>query len=143
PACRVSGSGARYDRRRFMNLTLPLDPLTRRQRSIAIALAVVCAVSRFGSMARSLWDWDETLLCLGLRSYNVAQHHPHPPGFPVFIGVAKLVRVVLHDDFRSLQAVSLAAGMLLFPAMLMLGRELRLRFEVAAIAATLCAFLPN
>jgi hypothetical protein len=126
-----------------MNPTLPLDPLTRRQRSIAIALAVVCALSRFASMARSLWDWDETLLCLGMRAYNVAQHHPHPPGFPVFIGLAKLVRVVLHDDFRSLQAVSLIAGMLLFPAMLMLARELRLRFEVAAVAATLCAFLPN
>ncbi|HWS72823.1 MAG TPA: hypothetical protein VN605_11945 [Thermoanaerobaculia bacterium] len=126
-----------------MNLTLPPDPLTRRQRSIAIALGLLCALSRFASMARSLWDWDETLLCLGMRSYNVAQHHPHPPGFPIFIGLAKLVRVVLHDDFRSLQAVSLVAGMLLFPAMLMLGRELRLRFEVAAVAATLCAFLPN
>lgn len=126
-----------------MNLILPPEPLTTRQRNIAIALAVVCALSRFASMARSLWDWDETLLCLGMRAYNVAQHHPHPPGFPVFIGVAKLVRLVLHDDFRSLQAISLAAGMLLFPAMLMLARELRLRFAVAATAATLCAFLPN
>jgi MFS family permease len=126
-----------------MNLLLPPDPLTRRQRSIAIALAVVCALSRFASMARSLWDWDETLLCLGMRAYDVARHHPHPPGFPVFIGFAKVVRLVIHDDFRSLQAVSLIAGMLLFPAMLMLGRELRLRFEAAAAAAVLCAFLPN
>lgn len=126
-----------------MNLTLPVDPLTRRQRSIAIALAVVCALSRFAAMARSLWDWDETLLCLGMRSYDVASHHPHPPGFPVFIGLAKVARLALHDDFRSLQAVSLMAGMLLFPAMLMLGRELRLRFEVACAAAALCAFLPN
>ena len=121
-----------------MNLTLPVDPLTRRQRSIAIALAAVCALSRFAAMARSLWDWDETLLCLGMRAYDVASHHPHPPGFPVFIGLAKVARLVLHDDFRSLQAVSLLAGMLLFPAMLMLARELRLRFEVACVAAVLC-----
>lgn len=140
----MSGEWARYDRARSsMNLTLPLEPLTSRQRSIAIVLGVVCALSRFASMARSLWDWDETLLCLGMRAYDVARHHPHPPGFPVFIGLAKLVRLGLHDDFRSLQAVSLAAGMLLFPAMFMLARELRLRFEVAAIAATLCTFLPN
>ncbi|MCU1349402.1 MAG: hypothetical protein JWO56_2432 [Acidobacteria bacterium] len=126
-----------------MNLSLPPDPLTARQRTIAIVLGVLCAVSRFAAMARSLWDWDETLLCLGMRVYDVARHHPHPPGFPVFIGMARVARLVLHDDFRSLQAVSLVSGMLLFPAMLMLGRELRLRFEVACIAAALCCFFPN
>jgi len=126
-----------------MNLALAPEPLTSRQRGIAIALAVICAASRFAATARSLWDWDETLLCLGMRAYDVARHHPHPPGFPVFIGMARVVRLALHDDFRSLQAVSLLSGMLLFPAMLMLGRELRLRFEVACIAAALCCFFPN
>jgi hypothetical protein len=120
-----------------------LAPLSSRQRTVVIALTVICALSRFAAMARTLWDWDETLLCLGMRLYDVAQHHPHPPGFPVFIGLARIVRLFLRDDFRSLQAVSLAAGMLLFPAMLMLARELRLRFDVACVAATLCAFFPN
>src|SRR4051794_18727600 len=94
-------------------------------------------------MARSIWDWDEALFCLGMRSYDVTSHHPHPPGFPVYIGLAKLVRFVIHDDFRALQAINLAAGMLLFPAVFMLARELRFRFSTAAVAATLCAFLPN
>src|SRR5260221_3296707 len=94
-------------------------------------------------MARSLWDWDEALFTLGMRAYDVTKHHPHPPGFPVFIGLAHLVRLVTPSDFRALQAISLVAGMCVFPAMFFLGRELRLRFETSLVAALLCAFFPN
>ena len=66
-------------------------------------------------MARSLWDWDEALFSLGMRSYDVTQHHPHPPGFPVYIALGRIVRLVIHSDFRALQAINLVAGMLLFP----------------------------
>ena len=106
-------------------------------------LFAVCAATRFLAMARSLWDWDEVLFCLGMRAYDVTNHHPHPPGFPVYIGLGKLVRFVIHDDFRALQAINLAAGMLVFPAVFMLARELRFRFSTAAVAGVLCAFLPN
>src|SRR5207248_2549943 len=79
-------------------------------------VALLCAASRFLAMARTLWDWDEALFCLGMRSYDVTSHHPHPPGFPVFIGAAKLMRLIVHDDFRALQSLNLIAGVLLFPA---------------------------
>jgi dolichyl-phosphate-mannose-protein mannosyltransferase len=126
-----------------MDLLAPIEPLTPRQRTTVWIVAAVCAASRFLAMARTLWDWDETLFCLGMRNYDVALHHPHPPGFPVFIAIARIVRLVVHDDFRSLQAVSLISGALLFPVMFLLARELRLRFETATIAAALCAFFPN
>ena len=126
-----------------MDLLAPIEPLTPRQRTIVWIVAIVTGASRFLAMARTLWDWDEALFCLGMRTYDVGLHHPHPPGFPVFIAVARIVRLVIRDDFRSLQAVNLASGVLLFPAMFLLARELRLRFETATIAAALCAFLPN
>jgi hypothetical protein len=125
------------------NPTEPLAPLSARERAIFWGVAIVCALSRFVSMARSLWDWDEALFCLGMGSYDVTQHHPHPPGFPVYIGFGRIVRLLIHSDFRALQAINLAAGMLLFPAMFLLARELRLRFPTAVIAGALCAFFPN
>lgn len=118
-------------------------PLTSRERLIYWILALFCAGTRFLAMARSLWDWDETLFCLGMRAYDVTNHHPHPPGFPIYLGLGKLVRLVVHDDFRALQSINLAAGMLVFPAVFMLARELRFRFATSAIAAALCAFFPN
>jgi hypothetical protein len=103
-------------------------------------VAIVCAATRFLALARSLWDWDEALFCLGMRSYDVTSHHPHPPGFPVYIALGRIVRVVVHSDFRALQVVNIIAGMLVFPAMFFLARELRFPFVTAVIAAALCAF---
>src|SRR5512142_1842589 len=127
----------------MLDLTQQPELLTGRQRAVLWAVALVCAATRFLAMARSLWDWDETLFCLGMRSYDVTSHHPHPPGFPVYIGAAKLLRTFIHSDFRALQAINLTAGVLLFPAVFLLARELRLSYRTAVISAALCAFFPN
>jgi len=126
-----------------MDFTTPLPPLTRNQRLAFRLMAVVCAASRFLAMARSLWDWDEALFCLGMRSYDVSSHHPHPPGFPLYIALGHVARFFTHSDFRALQSLNLIAGMLLFPAMFLLARELRLRFDVALTASALLVFFPN
>ena len=118
-------------------------PLTPRQRNIFWILAIVCAATRFVTFARSLWDWDEALFSLGMRDYDVTKHHPHPPGFPVYIAAARLLRLVVASDFRSMQALNILAGVLVFPAIFLLARELRLRFETSVIAASIFAFLPN
>ncbi len=94
-------------------------------------------------MSRSIWDWDEALLALGMRDYNIALHHPHPPGFPVYIGLAKLVRFITDSDFHALQAINIVAALLVFPALFLFARELRLRFSTAVSAAALFAFFPN
>ncbi len=126
-----------------MRLTEAPAALTQRQRAIYWIVVVACGASRFLAISRSLWDWDEALFCLGMRSYDVASHHPHPPGFPLYIATAKIVRIFANSDFHALQAINLVAGVLLFPAMFMLARELRLRFTTSVIAGALCAFFPN
>ncbi|HEV8661144.1 MAG TPA: hypothetical protein VGS96_21280 [Thermoanaerobaculia bacterium] len=117
--------------------------LTPRQRLIFWTLTALCAASRFLALARSMWDWDEALFCLGMREYDVTRHHPHPPGFPVYIGMAKIARLVVPGDFRALQIINLVAGILVFPAIFLLARELRMRFETSIVAAALFTFLPN
>jgi hypothetical protein len=126
-----------------MDFLTPPIPLTRNQRIAVWITALVCAASRFLALARSLWDWDETLFCLGMRSYDVTSHHPHPPGFPVYIALGHIAHLFTKSDFRALQAVNLIAVMLLFPAMFLLARELRMRFDVALVSATLLVFFPN
>jgi hypothetical protein len=121
----------------------PPAPLSRNQRLLFWLVTIVCAATRWLARARSLWDWDEALFCLGVRSYDVSMHHPHPPGFPLFIGIAKAIRPLVSSDFRALQTISLVSGMLLFPAVFFLARELRMRFGTCVIAGALCAFFPN
>jgi hypothetical protein len=117
--------------------------VTPAERKIFWSAATVCALSRFASRAQTLWDWDEALFCLGMRSFDVSQHHPHPPGFPAYIMLGRIVRGVLGDDFRSLQTLNLIAGMLLFPAVYLLARSIGARFPTAIIAGVLCVFFPN
>src|SRR5947199_7069939 len=117
--------------------------VTSRQRLLFWILTVLCGLSRLLAYSRSLWDWDEALFCLGMRSYDVTSHHPHPPGFPVYIALGHIAHLFTRSDFRALQAVNVIAAILLFPAMFILARELRLRFDVALISAVLLVFLPN
>ncbi len=117
--------------------------MANRQRLIFWSVALLCAATRFLALAKSLWEWDEALLVLGMRDYNVGLHHPHPPGFPVFIALGHLFRLVAPSDFRALQAINIAASLLVFPAMYFFARELKFRFELAVMAGALFAFFPN
>lgn len=118
----------------------PLEPLTRRERVLFWLLAAFAALTRWPALSRTLWDWDEALFALALRDYDVVAHHPHPPGFPLWIGIAKLLPL---DAFHALQSIAFVASLLVFPAMFLLARELRVRAFTAMAAGMLLAFFPN
>ncbi len=107
------------------------------------AIAAAVALTRLLAISRSLWDWDEALFCSSLRGYDVAAHHPHPPGFPLYVAAAKLVHVLVASEFRSLQVVNVAAALLVFPLCYFMARSMRFAEPVAIGAALLFSFLPN
>jgi hypothetical protein len=127
---------------RFLReLTVPPPPLTHR--TVLVVGAIVVGISRWFALSKSQLDWDESLFAGGVRNYDVIAQNPHPPGYPLFILFAKIVRLLVHDDFRSLQAVVAVSSVLLFPATFFLLRELRWRFRLAIAGAIITAFLPT
>jgi len=114
-----------------------------RERWILIAATLVAAVSRLLALARTPWDWDELLFMQALDHYDVAVHRPHPPGFPLYILAAKVVRKLGFGDFHALQALSVLAAMAIVPAMFFLSRALGMRFSTSISAALILAFFPN
>ena len=118
-------------------------PLTPTQKRILLALAVVIGLTRFLAIAHSLWDWDEALFAGGVREFNVQVHHPHPPGYPLYIAAAKFFHLFGVNEFRSLQCVVVLGALFLFPALFFLAREIGFDFTTAACGATLFAFFPN
>ena len=56
---------------------------------LAVAALFVCA--HLAWLPRHLEDIDSINFALGLRHYDVAAHQPHPPGYPVFIALARAV----------------------------------------------------
>jgi hypothetical protein len=120
------------------------EPLTSNERLAAWLLTIIVAISRWPALSRTLWDWDEALFALALRDYDVVAHHPHPPGFPLFIALAKLlIEVTPLDAFHALQCIAFCASLFLFPAMFFLAREIRVPVFTAFGASLLLAFFPN
>jgi len=117
--------------------------LTTTQRRIFALVAIVSAVSRWFAIAASPWDWDEMLFMLATRRYDVSLHHPHPPGFPLFIALADLLRAIGLSEFHALQTIVVAASIAIVPATFFLCRELRLPFATSISAAAILAFFPN
>ncbi|HZW53350.1 MAG TPA: hypothetical protein VFF00_04900, partial [Candidatus Elarobacter sp.] len=114
-----------------------------RERWVVIAATVATAISRVFALARTPWDWDELLFMHALDHYDVAAHHPHPPGFPLYILAAKIIRKFGFGDFHALQALSFLAAILIVPAMYFLCRTLGMRFITSLGAALILAFFPN
>jgi hypothetical protein len=57
-----------------------------------LAVAFVLAHAPF--LASSLEDIDSVNFALGVRDFDVADHRPHPPGYPVYIGLAKVATAI-------------------------------------------------
>ncbi|MDQ3282030.1 MAG: hypothetical protein M3Q69_11525 [Acidobacteriota bacterium] len=117
--------------------------MSARQKQIVLLASVLIALTRFAATARTLFDWDEALFVSAVRDYDVTQHHPHPPGYPLFIAAAKAVHAVVGDEFRALQVVVTIGACFLFPALFFLARELGFDFATSALGAALFVFLPN
>ncbi|MDP9192979.1 MAG: hypothetical protein M3P06_14865 [Acidobacteriota bacterium] len=113
------------------------------QRRIVLWLAIVIGLTRFLAIARTMFDWDEGLFALGVRDYDVNNHQPHPPGYPLFIAAAKVIALTGLDAFRCLQVVVLLGAVFLFPALYWLAREIGFEFRTAVAGAAVYAFLPN
>ena len=55
------------------------------------ALALVVGLAHVPFVATSLEDIDSVNFALGVRDFDVADHRPHPPGYPVYIGMGKVM----------------------------------------------------
>jgi len=58
-------------------------------RSALAVLTLVFALSHLPFLVSTLEDIDSVNFALGVRDFDVADHRPHPPGYPVYIGLGK------------------------------------------------------
>jgi hypothetical protein len=111
--------------------------------AIALALGLIGLVTRLVAVPASLWEWDDFLFASALHRYSLADHSPHPPGFPVFVAMSRGVFWLLHDERSALVAVAFVFGILLLPALFYFHREVFRDRSVAIAGALLGGFAPN
>ena len=81
------------------------------QASVA-ALAALFLALHLPYLPSSLEDLDSINFALGVRQFDVAHHQPHPPGYPVFILIAKAAHTVVPSETTALALVSVGSGAL-------------------------------
>ncbi len=83
---------------------------TARLRSAALAAGVAGVLTRIPFAARRMWDHDSIQFALGVEKYDLAAHHPHPPGYPLYIGLLKLLAVLGIDSLHGMVGLSILAS---------------------------------
>lgn len=78
-----------------------------------LLLSLVTLITRLPFRSSHLFDHDSVQFALGMRQYDVYLHHPHPPGYFLYIQTAKLIDYFVRDANASLVWLSVIASVLL------------------------------
>src|SRR5438552_14718868 len=99
-------------------------------------LAVVFLVLHLPYLPASLEDLDSTNFALALRKFDVARHQPHPPGYPLYVGLGKIANAIVPSEAKALSIVGVLAGSLSVFALSVLFRRLEPASRRLAFLAT-------
>ncbi len=117
-------------------------------RKLVGTLAVVVLAAHFAVLPPSLEDIDSVNFAMGVRGFDVAQHQPHPPGYPVYIALARIATPALAavgiaaPDVRGLAIWSALGAAALVPLLFWLVRGIDGDEHRAAITAVLSVCTP-
>lgn len=101
------------------------------------------AAARLLTLPESLWEWDEILFVKGIESYDPLHHQPHPPGYPLLIGLGKLLNLFLHDPFVSLVTLNVVCSLIGYAALVSAFGRLAASDRAAVIGALLFHLSPS
>ncbi len=73
---------------------------------VLAAAAVAVLLLHLTSLPLTLWEYDENLFCMGVEHFDPLNHFPPPPGYPLFMGTAKLLLPLFGDAFRAIRALN-------------------------------------
>lgn len=112
-----------------------------RDGALAVFLALFVLATRIPFRATHLSTWDSVLFALALDRFNIVEARPHPPGYPVYILLARMLDPVFGDPNATFVALSIlftaAAVVLLYVLVRQFGSR-----RAAFSAAFLFAFAP-
>lgn len=86
------------------------SPATRTTTLVGMALLLAWAATRWIAMPAGVTESDEVLFCFAIDKYDLSHHHPHPPGYPLYVGLGKLVAAFGVRNFTALAWIGLVAS---------------------------------
>ena len=84
--------------------------MTRTQRLTGAVIGALFIALHLPFLPPTLEDLDSINFALGVRHYDISQHQPHPPGYPLYIGAAKLLHAAGLSEVHALSLLGVLAG---------------------------------
>jgi len=110
--------------------------------AIGLALLILVGLSRVAVFPASIWEQDEAYFAAAVVGIDVADSKPHPPFFPLWIGLGKLVHRTGVPPAESLMLISaVLSTWLLIPLAALWSRFLRR--DLALAAAFMALMVPG
>ena len=81
-----------------------------RQRVECAIFVILVALSRYLCRSHYLYDLDSVNFALGIQRFDPVVHQPHPPGYFLYVYLARAVNLLFQDANASLVALSIAAS---------------------------------
>lgn len=105
---------------------------------VTALLALATIATRLPVASTMLFSYDSANYALAIRDYyDVAHHQPHPPGYPLYVGSAWLINLLVGEPNRSLVLV----GILLSAVAVAATHRLAVRQHGGAIGLTAALLL--
>src|SRR5438552_16383912 len=81
-----------------------------RQKLSLLLLTGAVAITRFVFRSHYLYDLDSVNFALAMQRFDPRVHHPHPPGYFLYICLGRLLNVLFHDANLALVVFRLLAS---------------------------------
>lgn len=107
---------------------------------LPLALTLMGVSLRVLFMKDFLGEWDEVDFALAMRDYDIVAEQPHLPGYPVFIWLCQITRLVTHDDIGALTISNAILGGLTTVPLYYLARDM---YSQKVAVLTACLFIVN
>ncbi|MFH0819347.1 MAG: hypothetical protein V1898_05100 [Patescibacteria group bacterium] len=78
---------------------------------LIVLILILFFLSSF-TFSHYLFNWDASQFAIGLKTFNVFEHQPHPPGYLAFIFVGKIFNVYFNNANFSLTLISFIFSLL-------------------------------
>jgi hypothetical protein len=118
-----------------------LDTDGKRDVFIAVSLFLMGLLTRLPFTGEILYHWDAVNFAKALQRFDVWAGQPHVPGYILYVGLTKIVHLILPDAQATLVAVSMVASALAIVFLYFLGRDIFNR-TTGFIAAVFLAASP-
>lgn len=113
-------------------------------KSYYLILVIVLAsfIIRMFLRSNYLDDWDSVQFVLGLNNYSIIAHQPHPPGYPVYIFIGRIVDQFFNCGLESFTFMSSLFGSLALIPTFLLAKEF-FGYRAGILSAIILSFAPS